>query len=90
MLKTQQSCVFIDANLFKKRTFPTFILSKHDVITSITSNNNYDVIDIMTFCNCNVTVAKLICMFITRVKYDLYCMAVLHGQWPMLYNKYKY
>ena len=38
----------------------------------MTSHNDYDVIDIMTFCNCNVTVTRLICMFITRVKYDIY------------------
>ena len=29
----------------------------------------------------------LICMFITRVKYGIYCMTKLHGQGPMLYNK---
>ena len=88
MLKTQESCVFVDSILYK-RTFLTFILSKHHVITPMTSNYDYDVIGIMTFCNCNVTVARLICMFITRVKYDNYCMTVLHvhGQWPMLYNK---
>ena len=33
---------------------------------------------------------QLICMFITCVKYDIYCMTVLHGQRPMLYNKYVY
>ena len=31
MLKTQESCVFVDSILYKKRTFLTFILSKHDV-----------------------------------------------------------
>ena len=44
----------------------------------------------MTFCNCNVIVTRLICMFITGVKYDIYCMTILHGQWPMLYNKNTY
>ena len=67
MPKTQQSYVFIDSILYKKRTFLTFILTKHDVITSMTSNYDYDVIYIMTFCNCNVIVPWLICMFITRV-----------------------
>ena len=79
MLKIQQSCVFVDSILYK-RTFLTFILSKHDAITPMMSNNDYDVIDIMTFCNCNVTVTMLICMFITRVKYDIYSMTILHGQ----------
>ena len=55
MLKTQQSCVFIQSILQKQRTFLTFILSNHDVITSMTSNYDYDVIDIMTFCNCNIS-----------------------------------
>ena len=54
MLKTQQSCVFIYSILYKERTFLTFILSNHDVITSMTSNYDYDVIYIMTFCNFNV------------------------------------
>ena len=40
----------------------------------------------MTFCNCNVVVIRLIFMFITRVLYDIYCMTIVHGQWPMLYN----
>ena len=53
--------------VFTKRTFLTFILTKHDVVTSLTSNYDYGVIDIMTFCNCNVIVTRLICMFITRV-----------------------
>ena len=63
-------------SLNKKRTFLTFILTKHDVITSMASNYDYDVIDIMTFCNCNVIVTRLICMFITRVYYDFYCTTV--------------
>ena len=72
MIKTQQSCVFIDSILYKMRAFLIFIWSKHGVITHMTSYNDYDVIDIMTFCNCNVTVTRLMCMFITRVKYDIY------------------
>ena len=83
--------VFVDSIQYKKRTCLTFILSKHDIITPMTSNNDYDFIDIhvMTFCNCNVnvTVTRLICIFITHVKYYIYCMTVLHGKWPMLYNK---
>ena len=63
----QQSCVFIDSILDKKRTFLSFILTKHDVIISMTSNYDYDVIDIMAFCNCNVIVTRPMCMFITRV-----------------------
>ena len=51
------------------------------------SNNDYEV---MMFCNFNVIVTMLICMFITRVLYDIYCMTILHGQWPMLYNKIIY
>ena len=50
----------------------------------------YDIIDIMTFCNCNVIVTRLICIFITRVQYDIYCMTVLRGQWPMIYDKICY
>ena len=72
MLKTQESSVFVDSILYKKRTFLTFMLSKHDVITHMTSNNDYGVIYIMTFCNCSVTVTRLICMFITRVLYYIY------------------
>ena len=79
--------VFVDSIIYlKKRTFFTFILSKHDVVTPITSYNYYDVIDIMMFCNFNVTVKRLICMFIAGGKYDIYCMTVLHGQWPILYK----
>ena len=51
----------------------------------MTSNNDYDVISNMTFCNCNVTVTELICMFITRVKYDIYFMTISHEQWPVLH-----
>ena len=67
----------IDSIHYKERTFLTLILSKLC----------YDVINIMTFCNYNDIITRLICMFITRVLYDMYCMALLHGQWPMLYNK---
>ena len=51
MLKTLPLCNSI---LYKKRTFLTFILSEHDVIACRTSNDTYNVIDIMTFCNFNV------------------------------------
>ena len=67
MLTTQQSCVFIDSISLLEDDIFIFILTKHDVITSITSNYEYDVIYIMTFCNCNVIVRRLIFMFITRV-----------------------
>ena len=89
MLKTQESCVFVYSILYKNRAFLTFILTKRDVITPMAPNYDYDVIYIMTFCNGNdtVTCTRLICMFITRVKYYFYCMTVLHGQWPLLYNK---
>ena len=82
MLKTQESCVFVDSILYMKRTFLTFIFTKRDVITPMTSNYDNDVIYIMTFCSCTVTVTRLMC--------DIYCMTVLHGQWSMLYNKDKY
>ena len=39
-------------------------LSKHDVIISMTSTKDYDVIDIIMFCICNVIVTNLICIFI--------------------------
>ena len=35
-----------------------------------------DIVDIMTFCNCNVIVTMRICMFIARALYDIYCMTV--------------
>ena len=60
MLKTQ--------SIFnKERTFLTFILSNHDVISPITSNYDHDVIEIMTFCSFNVIATRLICMFLHSV-----------------------
>ena len=81
--KTQESSVNVDSILY--RSFLFLVLSKNDeVITPMTSNNDYNIIDIMTFCYCNITL-RLICKFNTHVKYNIYCMTILHVQWPMLY-----
>ena len=44
MLKTLELCVFVDSILYKERTFLTFFLSKHDVITT-----NFSVSDAKLF-----------------------------------------
>ena len=49
MLKPQQSSVYVGSILYKKSKFLIFIFSKHDAITHMTSNNDYDIIYIMTF-----------------------------------------
>ena len=67
-------------NSLKEGEISYFHLSKYDVITYMTSNFDYDVIAIMTFGDCNVIISRLICMLITRVKYDFYCMTILHGK----------
>ena len=51
----------------------------------MTSTIDKVVINIMTFCNSNVIFTRLICMFITRVLYDICFMTISHGKWPMWY-----
>ena len=52
-------------------TFLTLMLSKFDVITPMTSKYDYDVMYIIKFCDFNVTVTRLICMFIARITHDI-------------------
>ena len=64
MLHTLKLCVF-NVPILHKRTFLTFILSKHDIIANLMSDYAYDARDKkMTFCNCNIIVASHLQVYI--------------------------